>query len=258
MARAGLGESWRCLFANDFDQMKVETYRSELGPRGHQRQGCCEVALCRTCLRAWSISYGLRFHARTCHSLEATEGLVVSADKLATRSGTFWPFWKLMRGLAQDGRAPRAIVLENVCGCLTSTKWEGLRVHRLRARRKLDYKFGAAVYRRCAFRPAIAAPPLFHRLSPGPSYSGCADRAAVRRKAWHPSAVIQAHAGVRRGCQAKLDVVEDTALHQGEIQRSADLIEDMPTAREVALGAQTSYILAHDVAPKPRKVWLTQ
>ena len=23
MARAGLGESWRCLFANDFDQMKV-------------------------------------------------------------------------------------------------------------------------------------------------------------------------------------------------------------------------------------------
>jgi DNA (cytosine-5)-methyltransferase 1 len=25
MARAGLGKSWRFLFANDFDQMKVET-----------------------------------------------------------------------------------------------------------------------------------------------------------------------------------------------------------------------------------------
>ena len=36
MARAGLGESWRCLFANDFDEMKVETYRGELGHGRHQ------------------------------------------------------------------------------------------------------------------------------------------------------------------------------------------------------------------------------
>ena len=36
------------------------------------------------------------------------------------RSGTFWPFWKLMMGLAADERAPRLIVLENVCGALTS------------------------------------------------------------------------------------------------------------------------------------------
>jgi DNA (cytosine-5)-methyltransferase 1 len=28
MERADLGESWRCLFANDFDQMKVETYEA--------------------------------------------------------------------------------------------------------------------------------------------------------------------------------------------------------------------------------------
>jgi DNA (cytosine-5)-methyltransferase 1 len=31
MARAGLGESWRCLFANDFDQMKVKTYEANWG-----------------------------------------------------------------------------------------------------------------------------------------------------------------------------------------------------------------------------------
>jgi DNA (cytosine-5)-methyltransferase 1 len=36
------------------------------------------------------------------------------------RSGTFWPFWKLMKALAAEGRAPRVIVLENVCGALTS------------------------------------------------------------------------------------------------------------------------------------------
>jgi DNA (cytosine-5)-methyltransferase 1 len=36
------------------------------------------------------------------------------------RSGTFWPFWNLMKGLVKENRAPRLIVLENVCGALTS------------------------------------------------------------------------------------------------------------------------------------------
>jgi DNA (cytosine-5)-methyltransferase 1 len=36
------------------------------------------------------------------------------------RSGTFYPFWDLMKGLIADGRAPRVIALENVVGTLTS------------------------------------------------------------------------------------------------------------------------------------------
>ena len=32
------------------------------------------------------------------------------------RSGTFWPFWRLMQALIEEGRAPKLIVLENVCG----------------------------------------------------------------------------------------------------------------------------------------------
>jgi DNA (cytosine-5)-methyltransferase 1 len=36
------------------------------------------------------------------------------------RSGTFWPFWMLMKDLIEEERAPRLIVLENVCGTLTS------------------------------------------------------------------------------------------------------------------------------------------
>jgi DNA (cytosine-5)-methyltransferase 1 len=36
------------------------------------------------------------------------------------RSGTFWPFWSLMKDLIAEGRAPRIIALENVCGTLTS------------------------------------------------------------------------------------------------------------------------------------------
>jgi DNA (cytosine-5)-methyltransferase 1 len=36
------------------------------------------------------------------------------------RSGTFWSFWRLMEALGAEGRAPHAVVLENVCGALTS------------------------------------------------------------------------------------------------------------------------------------------
>ena len=36
------------------------------------------------------------------------------------RSGTFWPFWHLMKGLIAEDRAPTMVVLENVCGTLTS------------------------------------------------------------------------------------------------------------------------------------------
>jgi DNA (cytosine-5)-methyltransferase 1 len=38
----------------------------------------------------------------------------------ARRSGAFWGFWRLMQGLANEGRAPRAVVIENVVGLLTS------------------------------------------------------------------------------------------------------------------------------------------
>jgi DNA (cytosine-5)-methyltransferase 1 len=36
------------------------------------------------------------------------------------RSGAFWPFWRLVTQLVDEGRKPKAIVLENVCGLLTS------------------------------------------------------------------------------------------------------------------------------------------
>ena len=36
------------------------------------------------------------------------------------RSGAFWPFWNLIAALADEDRAPPIIVLENVCGALTS------------------------------------------------------------------------------------------------------------------------------------------
>ncbi|HEY8098870.1 MAG TPA: DNA cytosine methyltransferase, partial [Methylobacter sp.] len=36
------------------------------------------------------------------------------------RSGTFWPFFALVKKLRAEGRGPKLLVLENVCGALTS------------------------------------------------------------------------------------------------------------------------------------------
>jgi hypothetical protein len=60
-----------------------------------------------------------------------------------TRSGTLWPFWKLMRGLVQAGRAPRIIVLENVYGALTSHGGKDFAAI-CSALSGSDYRFGAA------------------------------------------------------------------------------------------------------------------
>ena len=40
------------------------------------------------------------------------------------RSGAFWPFWRAVEELAAAGRGPSTVVLENVCGTLTSHKGE--------------------------------------------------------------------------------------------------------------------------------------
>ena len=36
------------------------------------------------------------------------------------RSGTFYALWRLVEALDRDGRGPRIVALENVCGALTS------------------------------------------------------------------------------------------------------------------------------------------
>ena len=39
MARAGLGEEWKCLFANDFDHKKGMTYQANWGTGGELKIG---------------------------------------------------------------------------------------------------------------------------------------------------------------------------------------------------------------------------
>jgi len=112
MARAGLGSDWKCLFANDFDPKKASAYRANWGDDEMQ---CGDVAHLRAA--------ELPGHAQLVWASFPCQDLSLAGNGAGlngTRSGAFWPFWNLVKELAEDGRKPHAIVLENVCGLLTS------------------------------------------------------------------------------------------------------------------------------------------
>src|SRR5215472_7718058 len=117
MARAGLGESWRCLFANDSDEKKVSIYRANWG--------ACDITHCDVASLVTSDlpreTVDLVWASFPCQDLSlagGNRGLGCEEDDSWTRSGAFWPFWRLVRDLVKRGAAPRTIVLENVSGCL--------------------------------------------------------------------------------------------------------------------------------------------
>jgi len=112
MARAGLGEQWRCLFANDFDHKKGRAYRENW--RGSELKTADIGSLTTDDLPGKA---NLAWASFPCQDLSLAGG---GAGLKGDRSGTFWPFWNLMRDLVKERRAPRLIVLENVCGALTS------------------------------------------------------------------------------------------------------------------------------------------
>ena len=113
MARAGLGAGWECLFANDIDPKKSRIYRYNWDG-GRELRTCDVSALDPKDIPGIA---NLVWASFPCQDLSlAGSGAGLSGK----RSGTFWPFWNLLLGLKDENRAPRVVVLENVCGVITS------------------------------------------------------------------------------------------------------------------------------------------
>src|SRR4051794_39162007 len=94
MARAGLGPEWRCLFANDFDATKADAYKRNWGA---DHFVCADVATLHPAALPETAS--LAWASFPCQDLSLAgdyRGLG-KATKVTTRSGTFWPFWSLMK-----------------------------------------------------------------------------------------------------------------------------------------------------------------
>jgi DNA (cytosine-5)-methyltransferase 1 len=112
MARAGLGASWNCLFANDIDPKKGAAYAMNWGERD-----LCIEDVAKLVTGDLPGKADLVWASFPCQDLS----LAGNGQGLrGARSGTFWPFWNLIRQLKKECRAPSLIVLENVCGALTS------------------------------------------------------------------------------------------------------------------------------------------
>ncbi len=112
MVRAGLGTSWRCLFANDIDAGKVESYRANWGGGEIRCQDIGKLT-----------SADLPGHADLAWASFPCQDLSLAgkgAGLKGARSGTFWAFWALMKDLREQGRGPRIVAIENVSGLLTS------------------------------------------------------------------------------------------------------------------------------------------
>lgn len=112
MLRAGLGESWRCALANDFDPRKAAAYRENWG--GDE--------LIAGDIRALTVAdlpgeADLMWGSFPCQDLSlAGAGKGLGGE----RSGTFHAFWGLARQLLDEGRGPRIVAIENVCGAMTA------------------------------------------------------------------------------------------------------------------------------------------
>jgi DNA (cytosine-5)-methyltransferase 1 len=151
MVRAGLGEAWRCLFANDLDPAKAAAYRANWGEAG-LRVGDIAALTADDLPGAADLMWG----SFPCQDLSLA-GAGAGLD--GKRSGTFHNFWGLARALAAGGRAPQIVAVENVCGTLTS---HGGRDFEVICRTYTDagYRCGALVINADRFLPQ-SRPRLF-------------------------------------------------------------------------------------------------
>ncbi len=217
MARAGLGPDWQCLFANDFDPKKASCYAANWGA-DHLRVG--DVAALTTAdLPAGA---DLAWASFPCQDLSLAG---VGAGLKGERSGAFWPFWKLIQALGEEGQAPRLVVLENVCGALSSHAGKDFAAISS-AFSDNAYRFGALVINAVHFLPQ-SRPRLFiigvRESSPIP-------RALVANgpeEEWHPPALIEAYSKLSERSQSAWEWWR-LPMPPARASIFADLVEDEP------------------------------
>jgi DNA (cytosine-5)-methyltransferase 1 len=112
MARAGFGLEWTCTFANDIEAKKARSYAPNWGRPGLVVD---DVANLKPSDPPGVAS--LAWASFPCQDISLAG---MGAGLYGARSSSFWRFWRSMQALRAEGRAPLMIVLENVCGLLTS------------------------------------------------------------------------------------------------------------------------------------------
>jgi DNA (cytosine-5)-methyltransferase 1 len=254
MARLGLGDEWTCLFANDIDADKAAAYRANWGGAELVEGDLGAVAVGKIPGRA-----DLAWASFPCQDLSLAgggRGMGAADDAVKTRSGAFWLFHEKMRALAAEGRSPRAIVLENVVGVLSS---HGKRdfCALVEALDGLGYRVGALTLDARWFTPqsrprvffVAVRKSLFGRLAPGD------DGLIVREP--HPlwtSASLRAAYGALPKVLAESWIwwrLPEPARRNADL---SDLLEDAPAEAPWRAPAATERLLALMAPAHRRKI----
>lgn len=218
MARAGLGDEWQCLFSNDVDEKKAASYSKNWGDDELAVKDIAKLKVHELPGEA-----DLVWASFPCQDLSLAGA---GAGLKGERSGTFWPFWKLVKKLGEDGRPPKIVALENVCGALTSHGGKDFAAI-CDALAKADYKFGAMVVDAVEFVPQ-SRPRLFiigvHKTIEVPE--GLIRPSHLRK--WHTPNLLEAYQGLKNSTKRSwlwwklpAPATRNTVL--------ADIIEEKPS-----------------------------
>lgn len=158
MARAGLGDEWQCLVANDFDEVKGAVYNANWGDADLIVDDIANLTTQNLPINfreGIPRSVDLGWASSPCQDLSLAgsgNGLGQREAETMTRSGTFWHFCRLIEGLVEERRPPRLIVLENVTGAITSHQGKDFTAI-IDAFVGLGYRVGAVVMDAQSFLP---------------------------------------------------------------------------------------------------------
>lgn len=233
MARLGLGPTWTCLFANDFDFKKGLTYQANFGAAELKIDDLRNITVDDLPGRA-----DLIWGSFPCQDLSLAG---VGAGLRGERSGTFYPFWDVIAGLRADGRAPRMVAVENVCGTLTSHGGKDFEAI-CRTFADAGYRCGALVINADLFLPQ-SRPRLF--------VIGVRSDVTVEPAMLSPAPLEPFHSrGLRRAVAALPRTLRDQMLWWNvptpshRVRTFADEIEDKPTSVAWHTAAETQALLA--------------
>ena len=233
MARAGLGADWTCLFANDFDAKKGFAYQANWGTGGELTVGDIRSLKVADLPGRPDLVWG----SFPCQDLSLAGA---GAGLEGERSGTFYPFWNVVDGLIRDGRAPRIVAVENVCGALTSHGGKDFEAI-CRTFAEGGYRYGALVINADLFVPQ-SRPRLF--------VVGVHHDVEIPAELLSPEPIAPFHTrALRRAVSALPEAVTGSMVWwnlptpERRTETFADLIEDDPESVEWHTQLETKRLL---------------
>lgn len=233
MARLGMGSKWNCTFANEWCEKKAAAYRSYFDP-------CPEllvkdVAKLRVDnLPGWP---DLVWGSFPCQDLSLAGS---GAGLKGERSGTFRPFWRLIKSMVEEGRAPGVVVLENVVGTLTSHQGSDFAAI-VRAFAGSGYRVGALVIDAVRFLPQ-SRPRLFIVGAQASLPISSTLVRPVPQAPWHTRTLVRASESLPQSLQSHW-VWWNLPIPHRRVPSLDSMIEKSPTATNWHTQAETKRLL---------------